>query len=206
MQSALSSDIELRNLKQPVVPIPLIKKNNTLDESVIRSLLRDITQILIRIRYVVIPFGGDTKRLKTWDLWGPLALCITMSWVLSRGAPTLEANNIFGTVFCLIGLGSALVTLNAQIIGGDVSIFHCICTLGYSLFPLTVAAAICVFLKANIDFVLSMVIVSLGFLWSVQSASIYMLGIIGIDKRGLVMYPIFLFYIFIAFFIIQMTQ
>ena len=118
----------------------------------------------------------------------------------------MDANNIFGTVFCLIWVGSAVVTFNAQIIGGDVSIFHCICTLGYSLFPMCVSAIVCVFLKNYLDSVLSIVIIAGGFLWSFQSASIYMQGIIGYEKKGLALYPVFLFYIFLAFFILQMTQ
>ena len=195
-----------KNLTNDPITIPKVSKNNTLNESIIRSLLRDITQILVRIRYVVFPFGGNTKRLKKWDLWGPLTLCICLSWTLSKGATNLEANDIFGTVFCLIWVGSAIVTVNAQIIGGEVSMFHCICTLGYSLFPMNVAAVICVFFKNYLDFVLSTTLVAIGFVWSFQSASIYMQGIIGYEKKGLALYPVFLFYIFLAFFIIQMTQ
>ena len=204
--SDLDIEMKLKNQPIPVQNKSKITISNTLDESIFRSLLRDISQIMLRIRYVVIPFGGNTKRLKTWDLWGPLVLCILLSWTLSKGASTLDANNIFGTVFCLIWVGSAVVTFNAQIIGGDVSIFHCICTLGYSLFPMCVSAIICVFLKAYLDSLLSIVIIAGGFVWSFQSASIYMQGIIGYEKKGLALYPVFLFYIFLAFFILQMTQ
>lgn len=180
--------------------------SSTLNESVIQSLFRDISQIFIRIRYVVIPFGSGTKKLRNWDLWGPLVLCICLAWTLSSQAPSADANAIFGTVFCLIWIGSAVVTVNAQILGGSVSIFHSVCTLGYSLFPMNVAAAICVFFKNYIDFTLALIITVVSFLWSFKSASVYMEEMMGSEKKGLALYPIFLFYIFLAFFILQMTQ
>ena len=33
---------------------------------------------------VIVPFG-ENKKLKNWDLWGPLVLCISLSWTLSKG-------------------------------------------------------------------------------------------------------------------------
>ena len=181
------------------------QKFTTLNESVLQSLLRDIKQIFIRIRYVVFPFGSGTKRLKNWDLWGPLVLCICLSWTLSAGAPSIAANDIFGTVFCLIWVGASIVTLNAQILGGDVSIFHSVCTLCYSLFPLNIAAAVCVFMKAQLNFSISLIITVVAFLWSFKAASIYMEGLMGSDMKGLALYPVFLFYLFLAFFILQMV-
>jgi hypothetical protein len=42
---------------------------------------RDLKQIGIRARYVIVPVGDTSKRreLKNWDLWGPLVLCITLA-------------------------------------------------------------------------------------------------------------------------------
>ncbi len=199
----ITKDVENPRLVQPPVGRPI--KPTTLNESVLQSLLRDIRQILIRIRYVVFPFGTGTKRLKNWDLWGPLVLCIGLSWTLSTAAPAVAANDIFGTVFCLIWVGAAVVTLNAQILGGDISIFHSVCTLCYSLFPLNVAAAFCVFFKAKLDFSISLIITVVAFLWSFKAASIYMEGLMGSETKGLALYPVFLFYLFLAFFVLQMV-
>ena len=176
----------------------------TLNESVLQSLFRDIKQICIRTRYVIFPFGTGTKRLKNWDLWGPLVLCITLSWTLSTVATSTTANDIFGTVFCLVWVGAAVVTVNAQILGGDISIFHSVCTLCYSLFPLNVAAAVCVSLKGQLDFIICLIITIVAFLWSFKAASIYMEGLMGPETKGIALYPVFLFYLFLAFFILQM--
>ena len=184
----------------------LISKNktNTLNESVLQSIFRDIRQIFWRIRYVVIPFGNGRK-LKNWDLWGPLVLCIGLSWTLASATNSLVASDIFGTVFCLVWIGSFVVTINAQILGADLWIFHSICTLCYSLFPLNIAASVCVYFKNKLDFVTSIVIITCSFLWSFKCASVYMDGLIDADTKGLALYPIFLFYLFLAFFIVQMV-
>lgn len=61
-----------------------VKKNpfgQTLEESICESLKRDLYQIALRTRYVMIPFAGEdsNKHLKNWDLWGPLLLCIMLA-------------------------------------------------------------------------------------------------------------------------------
>lgn len=179
---------------------------NTLEESILQSIFRDIKQMLRRVRYIIVPFGSGDKKLKNWDLWGPLVLCIWLSWTLSTVAPATTANSIFGTVFCLVWIGSAVVTVNAKLLGGDVSFFHCVCTLGYSLFPMNVCALVCIYLKKKLSYTTLGAITLCAFLWSFKSASIYMEGLMGPEKKGLSVYPIFLFYIYIAFFIMQMTQ
>ena len=213
-QSTARTDYENPAMKQGPAPAPgprpqtryNMNMSSTLNESVLQSLFRDISQIFIRIRYVVFPFGSGTRRLKNWDLWGPLVLCIGLAWTLSSTATSADANAIFGTVFCLIWVGSAVVTINGQVLGGSISIFHSVCTLGYSLFPMNVAAIICVFLKDKIDFTLALIITTVAFLWSFKSASVYMEEMMGPNKKGLAIYPIFLFYIFLAFFILQITE
>lgn len=202
--------IEMQTPGQQHAPPPrpdfLKTSINTLEESVIESLYRDLKQIVIRIRYVVIPFGKGSRQLRKWDLWGPLILCICLAWTLSAGATPTAANQIFGTVFCLVWVGAAVVTLNAKLLKGRVSFFHCVCTLGYSLFPMNVAAIICIFTKKYSSFLISAVIVLVCFLWSFKAASIYMDRLMGSKTKGLSLYPVFLFYIFLAFFTLEMSH
>ena len=121
---------------------------------------------------VIIPFGKG-KKLKNWDLWGPLVLCISLSWTLSLASST-QSTVIFGTVFCLIWLGAAIIAMNAQLLGGNISFFHCVCTLGYSLFPMNITAIIGVTLKSYLDFTIITSIVVVSVLWSCKSAGMYM--------------------------------
>ena len=191
---------------KPPYPDFLKEQIHTLDETILESLYRDLKQILIRTKYVVFPFGKGSRQLRKWDLWGPLILCIVLSWTLSYGAPPQAANEIFGTVFCLVWVGAGIVTLNAQLLKGKVSFFHCVCTLGYSLFPMNISSFICVLFKNSLDFGISTIIIILSFLWSFKAANLYMERLMGDKTKGLSLYPVFLFYIFLAFFIFQMTH
>jgi hypothetical protein len=49
---------------------------------------------------------------------------------------------VFAAVFLIVWCGSAVVTVNAVLLGGTVSFFQSICILGYCVFPLTVAALV----------------------------------------------------------------
>lgn len=201
-------EMQPKGQRRELPPHPDFLKSpiNTLDESVIESLYRDFKQIFIRIRYVVLPFGKGSRQLRKWDLWGPLLLCICLAWTLSAGATPTAANQIFGTVFCLVWVGAAVVTLNAKLLKGRVSFFHCVCTLGYSLFPMNVAALICIFTKKYSTFLISAIIVCVCFLWSFKAASMYMDRLMGPRTKGLSLYPVFLFYIFLAFFTLEMSH
>ena len=118
---------------------------NTLRESVIESLYRDLKQIVTRIRFVVFPFGKGSRQLR-------------------------------------------------------------VCTLGYSLFPMNVAAVVCIFTKKYSSFLISALIVVGCFFWSFKAASMYMDRLMGAKTKGLSLYPVFLFYIFLAFFTLEMSH
>lgn len=51
-----------------------------------------------------------------------------------------------------------------------------------------------------------LIIVGLSFFWSCKSASIYIEPLTKQSTKILTFYPIILFYLFISFFILQMTQ
>ena len=180
------------------------QKLQTLEESILLSLVRDIRQILRRVRMVIIPFG-ETKKLKNWDLWGPLVLCISLSWTLSKGTFGQAANDIFGIVFCLVWIGSVVISLNAQLFGGNLSIFHCICTLGYSLFPMNIIAFSCITFQSYLKLPIQISLVSFAYIWSCKSASIYMSSLVPEQVKLLALYPVYLYFIFIAFFIAQIA-
>ena len=192
--------------KLPPRPEFIQRDMQTLEESVVESLYRDVKQILIRVRYVILPFGRTSNKLKQWDLWGPLVLCLCLAWTLSAGAAPTAANQIFGTVFCLVWLGAIVVTLNAKLLKGRISFFHCVCTLGYSLFPMNIAAFIGVFLKNYITFGMAAIITAICFLWSFKAASMYMDKLVRKNSKGLSLYPVFLFYIFLGFFTLEMSH
>lgn len=74
------------------------------------------------------------------DLWGPLLVCLMLSTLLSLSAPSNSSSLVFASVFVVVWAGSAVVTLNAQLLGGSISFFQSVCILGYCVFPLTISS------------------------------------------------------------------
>ena len=77
------------------------------------------------------------------DLWGPLLVCLILSTILSITAPGDTGTLVFAAVFVIVWVGAAIVTLNAQLLGGTISFFQSVCILGYCVFPLTLSALGC---------------------------------------------------------------
>ena len=113
---------------------------------------------------------GILKQLKEWDLWGPLMVCLTLSIMLSITAPEDQKALVFAGVFVIVWIGAAVVTLNAQLLGGTISFFQSVCILGYCVFPLNVACFVCLFFKALFTYTLfiKLIVVGVGFVWSTR--------------------------------------
>lgn len=50
-------------------------------------------------------------------------------------------------MFALVTVGAISLTVNAVLLGGTIGFFQSLCLLGYCLFPLDVAAIVCVTVK-----------------------------------------------------------
>lgn len=119
----------------------------TLDEPVSETIMRDLRNVGSKLKVVLMPLGKESQddilaKLREWDLWGPLLVCLLLSTILSITAPSESASLVFAAVFVIVWAGAAAVTLNAQLLGGNISFFQSICILGYCVFPLTLAAFI----------------------------------------------------------------
>jgi protein YIPF6 len=96
-------------------------------------------------------------------------VCLTLSIMLSSTAPANQGALVFASVFVVVWCGAAMVTLNAQLLGGGISFFQSVCVLGYCVFPLTVASAVCLIVSAfHAPFFVKAIIVVVGFLWSTR--------------------------------------
>ncbi|CAH1758748.1 10714_t:CDS:2 [Entrophospora sp. SA101] len=94
--------------------------NDTLDEPVSETILRDVKNVAVKLQQVLKPKGGRKDILKDWDLWGPLFLCLTLSIVLCLKAPKDQEIAVFTGVFVIVWCGAAAVTINAKLLGGNV--------------------------------------------------------------------------------------
>merc|ERR1711892_1165457 len=95
-------------------------------------------------------------------------------------APYDQKSLVFASVFVIVWLGAAVVTVNALLLGGNISFFQSVCVLGYCIFPLNIASFICL----------------LGgpLLWGV---------LVPPNRKALAVYPLFLFYTAIGWLILS---
>jgi len=80
----------------------------TLDEPVSETIRRDLREVGAKLKLVLLPRAsqhGVLDRLKEWDLWGPLAVCLTLSIALSAGAPESQRALVFAAVFVVVRAG-----------------------------------------------------------------------------------------------------
>ncbi|CAH7689233.1 Yip1 domain-containing protein [Phakopsora pachyrhizi] len=171
---------------------------NTLDEPISETIMRDLSAIGSKMIVILYPAGSKSSKsvLKDWDLWGPLVACLGLAVVLSLNAPPQQSLSVFTGVFVIVWVGSVVVTLNARLLGGKVSLLQSLCVLGYCLFPLFVAALIALFIRwLPIRVILSVG----GWGWSVWAAMNFFGGTRLEDGRALLaVYPLGLFYAVLA--------
>ena len=176
------------------------------------------------------------QRLKDWDLWGPLIVCLALAVLLSLKAPVGkfmyhvphlwlygclppllnvrshhaiplgQSSIVFAAVFCAVWLGSAVVTINAQLLGGTISFFQSVCVLGYCVFPMTMAAFVVDLLKmiplGALATLLDMAVLAVAFLWSTRASALFIGQYIVPSRRVLAVFPVLFFYIFLAWLIL----
>jgi hypothetical protein len=171
---------------------------DTLEEPVYETLWRDVKSIAIKISIVLIPRPSKLPELKNWDLWGPLFFCLSLAITLGFAAKQGQAALVFAGVFVLIWLGSAVVTINAQLLGSNLSFFQSLCILGYCVFPLVLCSFVFMFLSS---WLIRIFIIPFGFLWSVLGSVAFVSGTVEIKKRLLVVFPITAFYLLISWLI-----
>ena len=106
------------------------------------------------------------------DLWGPLVLCLLLSIILSFNAPDDQKALVFAAVFVIVWLGSAIVTVNALLLGGNLSFFQ---TSEKSLLSANPDFLIGKFMMFNVFFVQKRRIFSLRVLCSLWLSKVFAL-------------------------------
>jgi len=203
---------------------------STLDEPVMETIMRDVRAVGSKLKVVMlpmernIPYGGYVgvsqsesveitdrdkeiiQRLKDWDLWGPLVVCLGLAVLLSFKAPAGQASLVFAAVFCAVWIGSAVVTVNAQLLGGTISFFQSVCVLGYCVFPMTLAAVVVDLFKmiplGAFSTLVELTVLVVAFLWSTRASSVFIGQYIAAPRRVLAVFPVLFFYTFLAWMIL----
>ncbi|KAL4440429.1 hypothetical protein ABPG75_003430 [Micractinium tetrahymenae] len=165
---------------------------NTLDEPVWETVKRDLRRIYKNLVMVVFPFKDRSQQsaaLRNWDLWGPMIFVLGLAITLSLGAAT--ASKTFSLVFALVSVGAIILTVNVVLLGGTIGFFQSLCLLGYCLFPLDVAAIVCV----TTDILLvRWILVPIMVVWSSWASIPFISGAVPANRRALAIYPMVLLY------------
>lgn len=145
-----------------------------------------------------------TRLLTTHATRGPLLICLSLSVILALKSPRGQEHLVFASVFVVVWLGSGIVTLNAQLLGGTISFFQSLCVLGYCVFPMMMAALLIGLLKLTpIGFVwLDLIWLALAFLWATRASSVFIGLYIKKERRLLAVFPVLFFYIFLGWMIL----
>ena len=124
-----------------------------------------------------------------------------MAWNHEDGAM------VFQIVFIVVWLGAAIVTVNGQLLGGSMyvlftisSFFQSVCILGYCLGPLTIAGLVVKLFLSSLHVLIQFVVALLGFAWSTYSSYGFISDMVQADRKALAVYPLCLFYLFLALF------
>ena len=164
---------------------------NTLEEPISTTISRDLKKILTKLRYVLLTSGTD-EILREWDLYGPLINCLLLGSLLTYRAAADQASSVFTAIFVIIWGGAAIITLNAQLLGGSLSFFQSVCLLGYCVFPLTIASIVSWIFSA---FFFRLFLFLIAFAWSTRSSAGFLGSTVPQDRKSLALYPVFLFYL-----------
>lgn len=180
---------------------------STLDEPVKDTILRDLRAVGTKFVHVLYP-KRSSALLRDWDLWGPLLLCVTLALLLQGGAADShdQGGPQFAEVFVIIWFGSIIITLNSKLLGGTISFFQSLCVLGYCIMPLTAAMVVCrlVLLASygTVSFAVRLTVVIASFGWSTFASTAFLADSQPPNRKGLVVYPVFLFYFVIGWMIL----
>ncbi|CAD5166071.1 protein YIP4b-like [Musa acuminata AAA Group] len=174
---------------------------DTLTEPVWDTVKRDLARIVSNLKLVVFPnpYREDPGRaLRDWDLWGPFFFIVFLGLTLSWSA-SAKKSEVFAVAFAILAAGAIILTLNVLLLGGHIIFFQSLSLLGYCLFPLAIGALICM-LEGNV--IIKIVVVSITLAWSCWAAYPFMSAAVNPRRKALALYPVFLMYISVAFFII----
>jgi len=180
---------------------------DTLDEPVTQTIKRDLSAIGSKFMHVLYPRQSQTL-LRDWDLWGPLFLCVIIALLLqekdTHGPQFTEA-------FIITFFGACVVTVNVKLLGGTISFFQSLCVLGYCLLPCTAALIVCKIIlwttqPSTVFFVIRLLVTILGFSWATFASTAFLAGSQPPRRKGLAVYPIFLFYFIVSWLIISQTH
>jgi hypothetical protein len=93
-------------------------------------------------------------------------------------------------------IGSAIVTVNAKLLGASISFFQSVCVLGYCVFPFCLSAVVILILQNTpLGRVwLDIIWVGVGFVWATRASTVFIAQFIQKERRLLAVFPVLFYY------------
>ncbi|QDZ23941.1 protein YIPF [Chloropicon primus] len=173
-----------------------VPAGSTLNESVWQTLKRDLLQIALNLRIVLVPVSKQTtavRALREWDLWGPMIFSISLALLLSHQSDSPA--KAFSIVFCVLTVGAAVLTLNVILLGGKIVFLQACSLLGYCTFPLLVAAMLTFYQSMK---VVKLLVMLLGVAWASWAAVPFVSASVSPKRKMLAVYPLMMMYLFLS--------
>ncbi|KRX56707.1 Protein YIPF6, partial [Trichinella sp. T9] len=154
----------------------------TLDEPVLKTILRDLKAVSSKLRAVIFP-RSENQLIRDWDLWGPLFLCVFIAVMLHSNDGSGKEPR-FTEAFAITWFGACIVTINIKLLGGTISVFQSLCILGYCLLPLSIAVFFCRILSLQESYsttfivFLRLFVVIVSLIWSCYAKAISYLHVL----------------------------
>eukprot|EP01061_Rhynchopus_euleeides_P002848 TRINITY_DN12187_c0_g1_i3.p4 TRINITY_DN12187_c0_g1~~TRINITY_DN12187_c0_g1_i3.p4 ORF type:complete len:114 (+),score=41.46 TRINITY_DN12187_c0_g1_i3:586-927(+) len=105
---------------------------------------------------------------------------------------------MFAAIFVIVAVGSAVVTLNTKFLGGKISFFQTLCTLGYCLFPLVLIGVLLMTPINTGSAIIKILMSAFACFWACWASLGFLTGSVRDTRRALAVYPICLFYFFLS--------
>ena len=198
-----------------------VPAGSTLNETVWQTLKRDLLQIALNLRLVLVPVSKQStakRALREWDLWGPMIFSVSLALLLSHQSgefleekkkierwspkrplttskPPDSPAKAFSVVFCVLTVGACVLTLNVILLGGKIVFLQACSLLGYCTFPLLVAAAIVSPIQIKVVRLLGML---LGVAWASWAAVPLVSASVSEKRKTLAVYPLMMMYLFLS--------
>ena len=136
----------------------------------------------------------------TYDLWGPFLYFMFFASINSLFSKE-HATSVFTTIFCVLCIGSLVLTINGKLMNAKLGFLQMISILGYSLVPLLIASIFCLIFQWSK--ILDLVFCVLGCLWSIRCSARLVSCRAPEDKKLLVSLPVYLYQIALMWMILR---
>lgn len=94
-------------------------------------------------------------------------------------------------VFGVCAAGAVILTVNANLLGGNIGFFQSMCLLGYCLFPLDISAIVTTFVT---NIIARWIVVVAAVVWSSWASVPFIGGSVPPARRALAVFPLLLLY------------